>query len=411
MFVGVGVGAYAAGIFHLVTHAFFKALLFLGRGQRHPRAGRRAGPAQDGRARAAMMTTTITFLIGALRLSRACRRWPASSRRTRSSPPPSTRATALLWLLLLAGAFMTAFYTFRLVVPRLLRRPAHVARRSRTTSTSRPRCMTVPADRRSPSLTVVAGLAFGIPSSHGTAVRALPRPGAAASPRPSTARASRSRSCSLSAVVAVAGVALAWYVYGRAPVRAALDRGAAQRAPPAAAEQVLRGRDLRRPVRAPDLPPLRVWCARVFDLGVIDGLVNGVARASCWRWARGLRRVQTGFVMNYALGMLLGAVAVVAYLLRAPVARMTSCSARHLPARGRRRCSCCCCRAAARSTCQGGDASRRRSSPSSSRCPLYFRFDPTHRGLPVRGAAGVDAVARRLATTWAWTASACCWCC
>ena len=32
MFVGVGVGAYAAGIFHLMTHAFFKALLFLGAG-------------------------------------------------------------------------------------------------------------------------------------------------------------------------------------------------------------------------------------------------------------------------------------------------------------------------------------------------------------------------------------------
>src|SRR5205814_1988535 len=32
MFVGVGVGAYSAGIFHLVTHAFFKALLFLGAG-------------------------------------------------------------------------------------------------------------------------------------------------------------------------------------------------------------------------------------------------------------------------------------------------------------------------------------------------------------------------------------------
>jgi len=32
MFIGVGVGAYAAGIFHLMTHAFFKALLFLGAG-------------------------------------------------------------------------------------------------------------------------------------------------------------------------------------------------------------------------------------------------------------------------------------------------------------------------------------------------------------------------------------------
>jgi hypothetical protein len=32
-------------------------------------------------------------------------------------------------------------------------------------------------------------------------------------------------------------------------------------------------------------------------------------------WSRGLRRVQTGFVMNYALGVLLGAVAVIAYLM------------------------------------------------------------------------------------------------
>jgi len=31
MFMGVGVGAYTAGVFHLMTHAFFKALLFLGR--------------------------------------------------------------------------------------------------------------------------------------------------------------------------------------------------------------------------------------------------------------------------------------------------------------------------------------------------------------------------------------------
>src|SRR5690606_1119580 len=32
MFIGVGVGAYAAGVFHLMTHAFFKALLFMGAG-------------------------------------------------------------------------------------------------------------------------------------------------------------------------------------------------------------------------------------------------------------------------------------------------------------------------------------------------------------------------------------------
>jgi len=59
---------------------------------------------------------------------------------------------------------------------------------------------------------------------------------------------------------------------------------------------------------------LSLWLARVFDPRVVDGLVNGTATATL-AWARGLRLVQTGYVMNYALGILLGAVAVVAYLL------------------------------------------------------------------------------------------------
>ena len=61
---------------------------------------------------------------------------------------------------------------------------------------------------------------------------------------------------------------------------------------------------------------LSLWCARVFDVKVIDGLVNGIASAVVV-WALALRRLQTGFVMNYALGMLLGAVALVAFLLAA----------------------------------------------------------------------------------------------
>ena len=48
MFVGVGSGAFAAGIFHLMTHAFFKGLLFLAAGQRDARHERRARHAEDG---------------------------------------------------------------------------------------------------------------------------------------------------------------------------------------------------------------------------------------------------------------------------------------------------------------------------------------------------------------------------
>ena len=50
MFVALGVGAYPVAIFHLFTHAFFKALLFLGSGSVIHAVVRRAGHAQDGRA-------------------------------------------------------------------------------------------------------------------------------------------------------------------------------------------------------------------------------------------------------------------------------------------------------------------------------------------------------------------------
>ena len=50
MFVAMGVGAYSVGMFHLFTHAFFKALLFLGCGAGDHRDAPRAGHAQDGRA-------------------------------------------------------------------------------------------------------------------------------------------------------------------------------------------------------------------------------------------------------------------------------------------------------------------------------------------------------------------------
>ena len=69
MFMAIGVGAYTAGIFHLVTHAFFKALLFLGSGSViHALSGE-----QDirhmGGLRKFIPTTAITFFIGTLAIA------------------------------------------------------------------------------------------------------------------------------------------------------------------------------------------------------------------------------------------------------------------------------------------------------------------------------------------------------
>ena len=56
------------------------------------------------------------------------------------------------------------------------------------------------------------------------------------------------------------------------------------------------------------------WIARCFDAGVIDGAVNGVG-VLVRDAGRGLRRVQTGLVRNYALAVVGGMVALLTYLL------------------------------------------------------------------------------------------------
>ncbi len=69
MMLALGVGGYVAAIFHLFTHAFFKALLFLGAGSREPR-DRHIRHAGDGRpAQARCRSRSATFLIGSLSLA------------------------------------------------------------------------------------------------------------------------------------------------------------------------------------------------------------------------------------------------------------------------------------------------------------------------------------------------------
>ena len=89
MFAAVGRGRLRRG--HLPPrHArLLQGAALPRRGQRDPRAGRRAGHAEDGRPRLRMMTTTVDLPRSAASASPACRRWPASSPRTRSWPPRS----------------------------------------------------------------------------------------------------------------------------------------------------------------------------------------------------------------------------------------------------------------------------------------------------------------------------------
>ena len=85
MMLGLGVGGWAAGLFHLLTHAFFKALLFLGAGSVYHSVHTYEMPALGGLLKK-MPITALTMLSARWR-SRACRFSAGSTRRTRSWRP------------------------------------------------------------------------------------------------------------------------------------------------------------------------------------------------------------------------------------------------------------------------------------------------------------------------------------
>jgi NADH-quinone oxidoreductase subunit L len=116
MFVAMGVGAYAAGIFHLVTHAFFKACLFLGAGSVIHAMGGEQDMRKMGGLKQWLPQTHLTFLISTIAIagipptagffSKDEILWKAFS---------SEHGSPWLWGIGFASAGLTAFYMFRQV--------------------------------------------------------------------------------------------------------------------------------------------------------------------------------------------------------------------------------------------------------------------------------------------------------
>ena len=116
MFLAMGVAAFSAGIFHLMTHAFFKALLFLGSGAVIHAMNGEQDIQKMGGLKKYLPVTYKTFLIGAIAIagippfagffSKDEILWKAFS---------NDHGSWILWLLGIFGAAITAFYMFRLV--------------------------------------------------------------------------------------------------------------------------------------------------------------------------------------------------------------------------------------------------------------------------------------------------------
>ena len=135
MFVGVGVGAYAAGVFHLMTHAFFKALLFLGSGavihamhEAYHATHNHEDP-QDmrnmGGLKAHMPITWATMWIATVAIAGI---WPFAGFFSKdeiiwyagawagAEQAPFPTLYTIYWILALAAAMLTAFYMTRMMV-------------------------------------------------------------------------------------------------------------------------------------------------------------------------------------------------------------------------------------------------------------------------------------------------------
>jgi len=339
MFLGVGVGAYGAGIFHLMTHAFFKGLLFLGAGSvMHAMSGELDMRKMGGLRRKIPITFWIfvpaTLAIAGIPgfsgfFSKDEILWQAFS---------SPHGHFLLWLVGAIAAGMTAFYMFRLLFMTFFgqcRAPEEVKKHIHES----PKVMTIPMA----SLSVLSIIGGYVGISHvfwggfnkigeflapvvgghgevakGHAVFSIQKVAYAAEGGVATATAHGVHSASMeltlmsiSVVIALIGIFIAYVFYIKRP-----------ELPGILAEKtkilytVLINKyfvdEIYEFCFIDSLKSLGTVLWKGFDDLVIDGAVNGVGHLTVG-FSGVLRKIQTGFVQNYAFSMIIGGVIIVGY--------------------------------------------------------------------------------------------------
>ncbi len=321
MFLAVGVGAFSAGIFHLMTHAFFKGLLFLGAGSvMHALAGE-LDIRRMGRLKEKMPITFWTFMMATLAIagvpgfsgffSKDEILWNAFS---------SPHGSLFLWIIGTITAGMTAFYMFRLAFMAFFGRYRgseeawHHAHES-------PPIMTVPMVILA-VLSVIGGY-VGVPHVLGGGNhfhQFLAPVFGEVSQHLEKAHGAGGQEGSLelllmlvSVAVAFIGIGKAYYFYIKEP---SMPKRAAEALP--GAYRVLFNKyyvdEIYQFLFVNSTKRLGTILWRQFDENVVDRTVNVVA-AIMRVLGSGLRLLQTGFVQDYALGIVIGAVLLILFLM------------------------------------------------------------------------------------------------
>ena len=315
MFLAVGVGAFSAGVFHLMTHAFFKALLFLGAGAIIHALHENQDLRNMGGLKGLMPGTHKTFLLASLAIAGIP---PLAGFFSKDEILAHAYSNSFyLWLIGVITAFLTAFYIFRLFIlafegkPRFDVHHIHVH--------DAPKSMLVPLWVLG-ILSVVGGW-IGIPAALGGGENfdsfLEPVFENAQAKMPSIFFIEHSTEYVLmlvSILLAVGGVYLAYYAYQKKPALSAKLRNSIG----GFYEVLLNKYYIDEIYQAIVVKPLMYVSDRylwhVFDEGVIDGTVNGtgkIVRAT----GRAVRRIQTGFVQNYALIFVFGIIIIIGYLI------------------------------------------------------------------------------------------------
>lgn len=314
MFIGVGVGAYAAGIFHLMTHAFFKALLFLGAGSVMHALANETNIQKMGGLYSHIKVTAITFIVAWLAISGIP---PFSGFFSKDEILAKAFAySPVVWAFGALGALITAFYMSRLVFMTFFgesRVEPEVAKHIHES----PKVMTIP-------LMVLALLAFiggwvGIPQILGGGnhfEHFLAPVFEGAQEHLHFAHVPHSTEyvlMGISVLVALAGIFIAYLMYIKGSIS------------PVKMAERFRGiyrllynkyyvDEIYNAVIYQPILGMSRWMWRVFDSIIIDGTVNLVGKVTILISLL-VRRIQTGYVQNYAAFLVIGTIIILGYYL------------------------------------------------------------------------------------------------
>ncbi len=340
MFLAMGVGAFAAGIFHLYTHAFFKALLFLGSGAVIHALHGQQDMRYMGGLRKDLPITYWTFLIGTLAIAG----FPFLSgffSKDEILWKTYAEGHTVLWVLAVLTALLTATYMFRLLYMTFFGERRHEpAPAGDAHGHGHGGHGTGPHLHDAPPAMAIALIVLaigavaagyvGVPHALGghnridaflepsfqamgsVAGEAAVAAGEAAAAHDDTA--TELALMALSTLVALAGIGLATAIWLRRPEAA--DRIAERWS---GLHRLLLGKYFVDEVYdAAIVQPIKrtstvaLW--KGMDAGLIDGTVNAVGLV-VRGWSAVLRRLQTGSVRAYAMSLFLGVVVMLGYYL------------------------------------------------------------------------------------------------